>query len=304
MPRKNKMKIDEMFDVISASQKDALRGIGPKDKKPQASLHDVLGENSLEVYGEETSVKKTRSKYEKKGTRNWLKTRTSGMSEYLTDPVDAWDATHFFYYFKKCFQNKYKNSAYDLTLRAGVTMMKSLKNRFVNDFKEKPLNPQMVKDYIDWFFSHESEKMEKEDGDFYVHAILQKRLIKSFINQYKKASLLSEEVIDDEVSFEDMENSFAASRIGFMMTYGVVVVFNWLMIKKNRSETEAKNIVMAIIKDTMKEGGRSVDRIVSSTKRFSPYPFGYCKRELTDVLSSLNIKATDVVFSDSAQSRI
>jgi len=303
MPRKNKMKIDEMFDVISASQKDALRGIGPKDKRPQASLYDILGENELEVYGEETKTKKTKSKYEKKGTRNWLKTRASGMSEYLTDPVDVWDATHFFYYFKKCFQNKYKNSAYDLTLRAGVTMMKSLKNRFANDFKEKPLNPLMVKDYIDWFFSHESTRMEKEDGDFYVHAILQKRIVKNFLSQYKKAVLIQEEV-PDEVSFDGMDTAFAASRICFMMTYGVVIAFNWLMTKKGKNETEAKNIVMAILKDTMKEGEQSVDRIVSSTKRFSPYPVDYCKRELTSVLDSLKVKATDVIFSESAQLRI
>lgn len=303
MPRKNKMKIDEMFDVISASQKDALRGIGPKDKKPQASLYDILGENELEVYGEETKTKKTKSRYEKKGTRNWLKTRASGMSEYLTDPVDVWDATHFFYYFKKCFQNKYKNSAYDLTLRAGVTMMKSLKNRFANDFKEKPLNPLMVKDYIDWFFSHESARMEKEDGDFYVHAILQKRIIKNFLSQHKKVVLIQEEV-PDEVSFDGMDSTFTASRIGFMMTYGVIIAFNWLMTKKGKNETEAKNIVMAILKDTMKEGEQSVDRIVSSTKRFSPYPVNYCKKELIDVLNSLKAKATDVIFSESAQLRI
>ena len=303
MPRKNKMKIDEMFDVISASQKDALRGIGPKDKRPQASLYDILGENELEVYGEETKTKKTKSKYEKKGTRNWLKTRASGMSEYLTDPVDVWDATHFFYYFKKCFQNKYKNSAYDLTLRAGVTMMKSLKNRFANDFKEKPLNPLMVRDYIDWFFSHESAKMEKDDRDFYVHAILQKRIVKNFLSQYKKAVLIQDET-PDEVSFDGIDNAFAASRIGFMMTYGVVIVFNWLMTKKGKNETEAKNIVMAILKDTMKEGEQSLGRIVSSTKRFSPYPVDYCKRELTSVLDSLKVKATDVIFSESAQLRI
>jgi hypothetical protein len=89
-----------------------------------------------------------------------------------------------------------------------------------------------------------------------------------------------------------------------MMTYGAVIVFNWLMMKKNKSEIEAKKIVMAIINDTTKEGEQGVDRIVSATKRFSPYPVDYCKKELSSILNSFKIKATDVIFSENAQQRI
>jgi len=308
MSRKNKkMKVeDPMFDLISISQKNAIEGIGPKNKKKQPSIFDVIGNNSLEITNSEISESKNLpdKKFLKSGISDWKNLPIKRAVSSMNKPVEDWHSEQFYIYFSRLYKEKYPLSNLETSTRAGITFMKKL----LEDFKEtlnREFNPEVIKKYLDWFIKNELDIFISQKGKFVLQDLRSKKAMRRFDNQHRieESAIVVDEVVSvvPDNAFKRMTLIFKASRINFIMKYGVVISLYWLINEKSIKPDEAKDIIIAILKDTNKEGESSIEKVKIITSSFSPYPLTYNNNLLKDIFSFLKMEISDIQFSEKSK---
>jgi len=296
MARKKKqmnVQSDSMFEIFSVSKKDAVNGIGPKDKI------NYVENQTLELIGEETTkideANETKKKYNKNGQIKWDKVKSSPDARARSKHISDWDSKNFYFYFSDQYKLKYKEDL-PFIREVCIPIMKKVKEKF-EKITSKKIDPQIIVDYIDWFILNEIDKIISKIQFFNIHSVYYESIIKRFLSQYKSVNYVLEYPFQEAcspISFENMELIFKSSRINFIMKYGFVITFNWLISFKKLSPSDAKDMILVIIKDAMKEGDSSISKAISATNQLSPYPDSYKHVYLNPVLDSfvgkINIK--------------
>lgn len=296
------VKTDSMFDLFSVAQKDTDKGIGPKDKKKQVHTLEIIGESGLELFGEEKPEIKKSKKKAKVGEIEWNQVKSNPDIRAMNAPIDEWVANNFYIYAREQYKLKYKCKTAPFTRPAGIDSMKKLKEDFDKMNGIKP-NPQMIVDYIDWFYKNKLDGIISIYGSFNIQSMKYKTNMKEFCNQYSlnKSYTVLENPKVENVSFSNMNAIFRASKVSFIMKYGIVFTLNWLMKNNNMNELEAKDIVMVAIKDAMKEGESAIVKIVSVTKNFSPYPLTYKKDCLNGIFSFIVMSNNEIKYKENVK---
>ena len=287
---------DPFLGTLSKSHKNAKRGIVPGVKSCKNSLDDILGDNVENIEILEKEDKKEKSAWEK------LKLPRGFVA--MNKPVEQWTSEQLFFHFCKIFTEKYAGVKVSTATASGIEFMKTLKEDLKKELHLDP-SPIFIKSYLEWFVKGELDSIISKKGKFIIQDIRNKKMYRKFNSEYKVYDFSEDsvqvEVKNVEKTTISMDALFDASRVNFISEYGVVITFFWLIKNKKCTEKEAKDIIMRIMKDIVKDGEFAMKKVIDITRGCSPYPISYDIVYLKELLLQLNIDS--VSFANNVKER-
>jgi hypothetical protein len=298
MPKKGKKMPVEASNLMPTESNDFMTNIiakshaqvKKKDKKKN-DISDILGENTLELIDGPKTIKKVG------GMTDWSKIKTNGAKAYRSQPVEFWSEVNFFQYFKaRC---KEKNIVYKEIIDQEIGH--AVRTRFINKIKKtflekigQPVTNTMLGEYIDYYINHEIDDVVAVNGVFSSYDITSRRIINRFLNLTNKNKNTQAEPINDQPkNLIDIEHVYSTGGTNLLCTYGIVVPYNWLIIKKNLTPIEAKNVINRFFNDAQNEGDLVVKAIKDTSSKLSPYIDKYQDENVHAMLYEYNLSSVD-----------
>lgn len=281
---------DFMGDILAQSQKDASKGISPKAKKKN-SLLDIIGEDELEIVDGPVTTKNTSG--QKTGVCKWKDIKTS--KGFNTIHPDLWTDKAMFNYLRYLCIKKDKR----LGDKIAVTIGPAIHARFTKRIKEElerrlssPPSNSIVKTYIEWFIE---EELNVETFDLY--DFCSRKTSQKFVslNKHKEVQGVA---LGNKVDLSKIEEYYNSGGVAFLMNYGVVVCFSWLLSGRGLSPKESREVIQSFYQDATKSGPAFVERIKDITKKMSPYAEKHYDPQLDALLKSLAINGISFVSKD------
>tara|TARA_Y100000310_G_C20691493_1_gene822564 strand:+ start:960 stop:1820 length:861 start_codon:yes stop_codon:yes gene_type:complete len=156
----------------------------------------------------------------------------------------------------------------------------------------------LLRDYIHFFFRNYFDQFMRSRGDFYISFLEDQKVLSGFLKSYnytgkpQQATKKQVSMKEVEVSNEALEASFLLSDDIFLSTFGIVLVINWLILRRGFSNKEALEYALRACKQTTK-----MREVVDATKKFEPYPSWFPFRAIKMFLSKMNSKyPVDIKF--------
>lgn len=286
---------DPFLGTLSKSQKNAKKGIVPGVKSCKNSLDDILGDNVDDIEPLEE---------DKKEKSAWEKLKLPRGFVAMNKPVEQWTSEQLFFHFCKIFTEKYDGVKVSTAVASGIEFMKTLKEDLKKELHLNP-SPMFIKSYLEWFVKSELDSIISKKGKFIIQDIRNKKMYRKFNSEYKVYDF-SEDSVQVEVKNVEkisisMNTLFDASRVNFISEYGVVITFFWLIKNKKCTEKEARDIIIRILKDVVKDGEFVMKKVIDMTRNYSPYPIFYDTASLKELLSKLSIDS--VIFANDIKER-
>jgi hypothetical protein len=279
---------DFMGDILAQSQKDANKGISPKAKKKN-SLLDIIGEDELEIVDGPTSIKKTNG--QKTGVCKWKDIKAS--KGFNTIHPDLWSDKAMFNYLRYLCVKKDKRLGDKISLTIGPAIHARFTKRIKEELERRlaaPPSNSIVKTYIEWFVE---EELNVENFDLY--DFCSRRASQKFVslNKHKEVQAVA---LGNKVDLSKIEEYYNSGGVAFLMNYGIVFCFSWLLSNKGLSSKESADVIRSFYQDAAKSGPAFIDRIKDITKKMSPYTEKYYDPQLDALLSSLAINEISFVL--------
>jgi hypothetical protein len=279
---------DFMSDILAQSQKETNKGITPKSKKKN-SLLDIIGEDELEIIEDATPIKKTTSG-RKTGVCKWKDVK--GGNDFNVIPPELWTDKKIFSYFRFLCVRKDKSLGDKIVVAIGP----ALHARFIKKIREElerrlgsiPSN-SVLRTYIEWYVNEELSV-----SSFDLYDICSRRVSQKFmsLNKHKQVEGAS---LTNKIDLSKIEDSYNSGGVTFLMNYGIVICFSWLLSSRGLSSKESKEVIQSFYQDAAKSGPAFVERIKEVTKKMSPYSEKDYSQQLSELLANLAINEVSFV---------
>jgi hypothetical protein len=140
----------------------------------------------------------------------------------------------------------------------------------------------ILKDYIEFFFSHYFDELYAWKNIFYISYLTRDAAIEKFFSTYDYATSVQNLHISKKsappvkktnkirLSDEAIEIAFLLSDEAFISDYGVIITVNWLIGRRSFTNKDAARYVYVACCKLHKAG--SIISVQKSTTAFSPYP--------------------------------
>ena len=233
-------------------------------------LDDILGENSLQLVDNE-------SKEQKAKLVDWKNIKSSG--KYHKLPVELWSDTNMFSGLRSLCKSKNNEYANIISSEIGI----AVRGRFINklrvllaDKMHTSICNRTLYNYIAYFVGYEIDEYVAASGKFSVYDFLSKRSVNRFVKYTNKeiAVDVEKEKIYKEAP-SNIESIYNLGGTNLLLSYGIVIPYNWLLQKKYLTASQSKSVVTKFYQDAGKEGKEFLNEIKQITKKYSPYLSSY-----------------------------
>jgi len=287
--------------ILTRSAKDTINGFSPFSKRTQDDVLDILGENKLDIIDENGNSIDPNNQC---GEIDWDSIKSpSKHINFMNKPLEEWGGKQLFLHLKYAVTKKYDKPWENIAIAGGIQSIRLLGEEISKLSGKPPSSPKIIKAYLDWFVLNEIDSQIAKKGDFFMSSLRNKILIKRFLKQYHEDAVIEQDtspvIKETEVNFDNMDDLFRTSKLLFMTKYGVVITFNWLLLKKGFTFDKAKQIVEGVLKDVLKMDVSIAKEIAKATKSFSPYPVSYKTIGLDSLLDMVQEK--NIQFSATAK---
>lgn len=279
-------------NVIAKSHKQVYKST--EKKTANNDLDDILGENTLQLINGETVEKRAK-------TIEWKNIKTG--NSFYKMPVELWTDTNMFSTLRALCKASNQEYAHMIDSQIGV----AVRGRFINRLRaliaEKlnaTVSNRRLFDYINYFVNYEIDEYVAANGKFSIYDFTAKRSVSRFIKYTNKEVQVDvEKESNFKINLIDIESVYKSGGTNLMLSYGIVIPYNWLIQKKNLTSSQAKNVVCRFYQDAIKQGKEFVSGIIGVTKKLAPYPVGYGDENVHAMLHELNVDS--IVFGENGK---
>ena len=274
-------------NVIAKSHKQVYKS--KQKKTANNDLDDILGENSLQLIDG--------GKVEKRAKTIEWKNIKAGIS-YFKMPVELWTDTNMFSTLRALCKSSNQEYANVIDSQIGVAVRGRFINRLRAVIAEKfnaTVSNRRLFDYINYFVNYEIDDFVAANGKFSVYDFTDKRSVSRFMKYTNKEIPVDvEKENNSKINLIDIEAVYNLGGTNLMLSYGIVIPYNWLLQKKNLTSSQAKNVVCKFYQDAIKQGKEFMSEIIGVTKKLAPYPTRYGDENVHAMLHELNVDS--IVF--------
>lgn len=269
---------DLMESLISRSEVNAIKGIGPKNKQSQDDIFDIIGEKeTLEIVD---AVGKKVDPFVKNGQIEWDQIKDMSKGHLLMQkPVEQWSVRQLFMHFKNLFYHRYGCDIVDIGDLSAYEVIRKMREEFCKMTDKSRVTPVFIKKYMEWYVESFLDSSIAKKGGFKIHSIRTKASMLKFVRSYSedldKETAVTVISKPEPIVTKDIDAIYASNKITFLMNYGIVTGINWLVVKKGFSIEKSMKIVSDLLGDAKKEDKSVMAQILKSTFIYSPYPKSY-----------------------------
>lgn len=215
------------------------------------------------------------------------------------EDIEKWTGYDFACLLRECYIDK-TGLDWNLNWLPVINSVLRVKDRLLDLFGL--CDNVLLKDYIYFFFRNYFDWFMQSRNSFYISFLEDSKVLNDFLISYDYSGKPQHEIkkqistVEVKVSNETLEASFLLSDNIFLSTFGIVLVINWLILRRGFSNQDAMQYAMRACKRTTK-----MREVVDATKKFEPYPDWFPFKEIKMFLSKINSKyPVDIKFVNNA----
>ena len=262
----------EMIDIKNKKVKNKKRKIKTNSKETSYSNKEGL---NLDV--SDASVV------------DWKDIKSSRKYFKKKDSLDEWTTFDFFNYTSEVYERIFKKDGFWNLRRGGASLeLNKIADLLEDNFGFK--TNLMIRDYIDFFFKYFAKKYKSKNNNFYFSQLRKDEVIKSFVDSYNFEESFRRFSDQKENNYKciyvkDINASYKNGMFYFLLSYGIIIPFNWLLFNKKMNK---KDVIKSIMLNLNKAKEENVlDVVLKKTQLYSPYPEWFVFKKIDYLLKSI-----------------